>query len=1097
MPQRVDGSMRPQRNTNFLSGLLVVICAMLSLPRHASAVITADPATAAEESQAPLEHRRTGSRREAAEPDYAKGQLLIKFKPSLRKCAHCLFEKRQRFATALSDFSDTLDQLNRDAGVSAITPLYPQWHRERVSDASHVFRRAIDAVKRRFPKRTRRALKQAAIPDLTHTYRLTVNEDTNIDALCQRYRANPHVAYCQPNYRVEAQFTPNDPYYSSQGSWGQPYDDLWALKADKLNLAQAWDKTQGEGVVVGVIDTGLDYTHPDIAANVWTNPGEIPDNGLDDDANGFIDDVRGWDFAYHDSDPMDRFGHGTHVAGTIAAVGNNGLGIIGVAPQAKIMPVKGLDDLGSGYISDLAQGIVYAASNGADVLNNSWGCDSYCPSNSEAENAVRTAYGLGAVVVFAAGNSSSDVSHYSPQNMTDPKPVVVAASDQHNAPTSFTNFGVLLDVSAPGGGTDTPPPDYDPFRNILSLKAATCDPDMCPPEGIVGTDYLRQAGTSMAAPHAAGVAALVVASRPSFTNEEVRQVLQLSADDLGSPGFDPYTGAGRLNAAKALAVETVPAINMRITTPASGASFNLRDVSSVTITGTAAGADFKQAALFYGRGSTPTEWIPIGEPISRPVSDGVLGIWTIDALMPDTYVLQLVVTSLSDEEFQVFAYVILYREDLLFKQITSDPAEQSSPAIDGDQIVWEDQRNGLDDIYLYDLATGAERQLTTDPAWQENPTISDQRIAWFDNRDSGFTGKSDIYVYDLQDDRAQRVTSASAPRFAPAIDGDRVVWMDRRNGSDWDIYLYDLAAGAERQLTSGPSDEVSPAISGTRGVYEQFQTYIYLYDFSTDTTRQIAFGPLQRGDPKISGDRIVWADRRNGNWDIYLYDLGTGVEQQITAHPADQYAPVISGNRIVWVDERNGNPDVYVCELPTSPPVLAPIGDQDVKEGVLLQFTIRAIDPDGDTLTFSAANVPPGATFDATTATFSWTPTALQAGVYPSIHFEVSDGELSDTEDITITVQEAIRAVTGTVRQATGAPVAGVTILLKRPGVPKPLATMRTDAQGAYRFVGVPPAVYTLQPRPTRRWTFRPPQRPADLTQGDQQAVDFTARPRR
>ncbi|MCB0371363.1 MAG: S8 family serine peptidase, partial [Bdellovibrionales bacterium] len=155
------------------------------------------------------------------------------------------------------------------------------------------------------------------------------------------------------------------------------YDDLWGLK--KINTEDAWDLTQGEGVVVAVVDTGLDLTHADIAENVWTNEGEIPGNGIDDDQNGYIDDVHGWDFGDQDNDVDDFQGHGTHVAGTIAAVGNNSEGIIGVAPKSKIMPVKGFSSYGGGTTSSLAAAIVYAAMNGADVISNSWGCNPQCP----------------------------------------------------------------------------------------------------------------------------------------------------------------------------------------------------------------------------------------------------------------------------------------------------------------------------------------------------------------------------------------------------------------------------------------------------------------------------------------------------------------------------------------------------------------------------------------------------------------------------------------------------------------------------------------------------------------------------------------------
>ncbi|MDP3723357.1 MAG: putative Ig domain-containing protein [Candidatus Omnitrophota bacterium] len=177
------------------------------------------------------------------------------------------------------------------------------------------------------------------------------------------------------------------------------------------------------------------------------------------------------------------------------------------------------------------------------------------------------------------------------------------------------------------------------------------------------------------------------------------------------------------------------------------------------------------------------------------------------------------------------------------------------------------------------------------------------------------------------------------------------------------------------------------------------------------------------------------------------------------------------------------------------PPVLDPIGDKTVREGEILAFTVSGSDPDGDALTYSTTPLPADALFDSVTKTFSWTPAYDQAGTY-QVTFEVSDGDSIDAETITITVQEVIRAVTGAVRQPTGAPVAGITIRLKQPRRRTPIATT-TDAQGAYRFVGVLPAVYAIQPLPTRRWSFTPAQRSVDLTQRDALGVDFTARPRR
>ena len=192
----------------------------------------------------------------------------------------------------------------------------------------------------------------------------------------------------------------------------------------KIDAPDAWNISTGsQSVVVAVIDTGVDYTHPDLAANIWTNPGEIAGNGRDDDGNGFVDDVHGYDFAEHDGDPMDDNGHGTHVAGTIAAVGNNGLGVAGVNWSASIMPLKFLNSQGPGYLSDAIRAINYATMErtrygvNVRVMNNSWGGGGF---SSAMQTAIQAASDAGILFVAAAGNSgtNNDASPHYPANYT-------------------------------------------------------------------------------------------------------------------------------------------------------------------------------------------------------------------------------------------------------------------------------------------------------------------------------------------------------------------------------------------------------------------------------------------------------------------------------------------------------------------------------------------------------------------------------------------------------------------------------------------------------------------------------------------------------
>ena len=404
---------------------------------------------------------------------------------------------------------------------------------------------------------------------------LELDPRTDLAHALSAYRSNSDVEWAEPVRVMHVQWTPNDPAYPS----------LWGLA--KIQASSAWDMAKGSGVVVAVVDTGSDPAHPDLAANLWTNPAEIPGNGIDDDGNGYVDDVRGWNFVSNTNAPLDGHSHGTHVSGTIAAVGNNGVGIIGVSPSSKIMAVKGLADDGSGYDSDLAQGIIYAADNGADIINMSWGGTGDSPV---IEDAIQYAHALGVVLVAAAGNSAIDASQFLPAKYASV--ITVSAFNSADAMAPFSNFGSKIDVAAPGVGIQSTIP---------------------------GGYYSSYNGTSMAAPHVAGVAALLLSQRPTLTNEQVRQILRQTADDVGAAGFDPQAGYGRINAMKALQAASPPALV--ITSPVQFGTVT----GSVDVRGSAEGASFQSRRLEYGAGVSPGTFLPIGIWASTPVANGSLG----------------------------------------------------------------------------------------------------------------------------------------------------------------------------------------------------------------------------------------------------------------------------------------------------------------------------------------------------------------------------------------------------------------------------------------------------------------------------------------
>lgn len=481
-------------------------------------------------------------------------------------------------------------------------------------------------------KRGKRMLSDKDMPYMGNIYKAEFDAETNISEVCAHYQNDPNIEFAQPNYMVTVYSVPDDPFYSSSGSWEQGYDDLWGLK--KIQMTQGWDLALGEDVIVAVVDTGLDDSHPDIIGNVWANEGEIPANSLDDDGNGFVDDTWGWDFANNDNDPVDGHGHGTHVSGTIAAVGNNSIGIIGVAPQAQIMPVKGLSDSGSGSSFGLAQAMQYAAENGAAVINNSWGCSGACPTNPVIEDAVRLANGLGTIVVFSAGNDNIDVNSQSPQNM--PETITVGASDHLNQRATFSNFGNLLDVVAPGGDSNGA---FEP-SNILSLQAegTALGPEVIP-------EYIRLRGTSMSAPHVSGLAALLWSSSADMNVFQLKKQLYGNVLDLGIQGFDSYYGFGLIQASDALS-DASEYILSRIKYPRGEFLFG----QNLEIKGIAAASSFSDYELLVGEGMNPTSWEGTGIVLTGgEVMDDVLATWNTMGFADGIWTIRLIVYNAAQE----------------------------------------------------------------------------------------------------------------------------------------------------------------------------------------------------------------------------------------------------------------------------------------------------------------------------------------------------------------------------------------------------------------------------------------------------------------
>lgn len=447
---------------------------------------------------------------------------------------------------------------------------------------------------------------------------ITVPQSLTADDLLTIESYDADIEYIQPSNLYQVNYIPNDSLIADQ----------WALS--KIEAYDAWDITGGaDSIIIGVIDTGIDYLHPDLANKLFINQGEMgPDgaggdkmnNGIDDDGNGFIDDYRGWDFTdrvgfpfdstggdylFWDNDPMDEngFSHGTSVAGIIGAETNNGIGIAGAAPNVTILNLRAFDPTGYGEEEDVAAAIIYAVNMGAKVINMSFGDYSF---SYVLRDVIRYAYARGVVLVASAGNSNSSDPHY-PSGYSEV--ISVGNSTENDFVAGSSNYGSTIDLVAPGTGIWTTVRNYD---------------------------YQEFNGTSAAAPFVAAAAGLVL-SQGNFTNEEVKQIIKSTTDDIGSAGWDERSGAGRLNINKALSVLS-PSIVSFITPYQDFATSD----STMPIVATAISPYFLEFDLYVGEGLNPETWTSLISAGKNQFLRDTLVMLDVTAYKDTAYTMRLV-----------------------------------------------------------------------------------------------------------------------------------------------------------------------------------------------------------------------------------------------------------------------------------------------------------------------------------------------------------------------------------------------------------------------------------------------------------------------
>lgn len=393
--------------------------------------------------------------------------------------------------------------------------------------------------------------------------------DITVETAISLLEDDPSIQYVEPNYIWHADLIPDDPDFDRLWGMHNTGQTGGTVDAD-IDAVEAWDISTGNSVIIGVIDTGVDTAHVDLAGNIWTNPGEIADNGVDDDDNGYIDDVHGWDFVNWDNGPVDDHGHGTHCAGIMAAVGNNSVGVAGVCWSARMMPLKFLDENGHGATAHAVLALEYATMMGADLTSNSWAGGSY---SQALKDAIDASGAQGMLFVAGAGNDrrDNDLSPSYPSSYDLESIIAVAATDHNDQladePTWGSNWGLTsVDLGAPG----------------VSVYST-----------LPGDNYGYKSGTSMATPHVSGAVAMIWSACSTLSGLQVKERIMSKTDPVPDLAGKCVTG-GRLNAYMAIAEpDSIPPSTI------SDLSAVKSEASRITLSWTAPGDDSTAGKAAY------------------------------------------------------------------------------------------------------------------------------------------------------------------------------------------------------------------------------------------------------------------------------------------------------------------------------------------------------------------------------------------------------------------------------------------------------------------------------------------------------------------
>lgn len=586
--------------------------------------------------------------RPVKKPEFKEGEVIVKFKKPLEAS---IIAKNKRDQGANFDNSEIpvsdIDQFQSPKIIQTMISKHKLKNIGKVFRGKQDSQTELNKTKSLFSKdlsEGKKKINEKVLSkiDLSRTYRLKFDSSESLEKIYKELKDSNDVEYVQPNYIYRTSIIPNDPYFndsypnnvsSRDPNWNPPYDYQWNLKLMKADAA--WNIATGSGNIAAIIDTGVDYTHIELGGCT-----------LDQVNNNLCSKITpGYNFVANNNNPIDDNGHGTHIAGIIGAIANNSTGIAGIGWSTRMMPVKGINNLGEGNDAILANAIVFATDNGASIINMSWGNGSPIPQISQTlKDALDYSFNQNVVLIAAAGNNNDDVTKgYWPANYKYVMSIGAYIQDYHRA--SYSNYG-KVDVMAPGG--------EQPY-NLLSLNAH--DP-VNPSKYLnlggapVGNGYLRLAGTSMAAPHIAGLASLILSYKPTLTNLEVESLIEYKSRQIfgtTNVGYDSYYGWGSaflnypLDELYQLPISIPPIAE--IYTPTRNEIVR----GQYQITGSVTGDQFKEFRISAAEGDNPTtdpavwktDGITLTNSGTSPISEGVLGVFDTNAYQDKTITLRL------------------------------------------------------------------------------------------------------------------------------------------------------------------------------------------------------------------------------------------------------------------------------------------------------------------------------------------------------------------------------------------------------------------------------------------------------------------------